>query len=112
MPYSTGDCGKFFPLSFILSLCTKPDFFVCISTAGEGLCGTCLVAMEKGAELLNPCLGVEEMITRGRPLSWRASCRAVVGFNNEGGTVRLRVQPQTQFEDEINPGVKSINRND
>ena len=85
MPFSTGDC------------------------AGEGLCGTCLVAVDQGADLLNPKEGVEDMITRGRPLSWRASCRAVVGPNNEGGTIRLRVQPQTGFEDEINPGVKSIN---
>ena len=97
------------------------SFFACALTfalviafvgdcAGEGLCGTCLVAIEKGADLLSPREGVEDMITRGRPLSWRASCRTVVGPKNEGGSIRLRVQPQTQFEDEINPGVKSIDR--
>lgn len=84
MPYATGDC------------------------AGEGLCGTCLVAVQKGAKLLNAKEGVEELITRGRPLSWRASCRTIVGPNNEGGKLRIRVQPQTDMEDEINPGVRPI----
>ena len=84
MPFATGDC------------------------AGEGLCGTCLVAVEQGSNLMSPKEGVEEMITRGRPLSWRASCRTVVGPNNEGGKIRVRVQPQTQFKDELDPGVKSI----
>ena len=85
MPYATGDC------------------------AGEGLCGTCLVAVEQGAKLLNRKEGVEELITQGRPLSWRASCRTIIGPNNEGGTIRIRVQPQTNMEDELNPGVKPIN---
>jgi len=66
----------------------------------------------EGVDLLNPKDGAEELITRGRPLSWRASCRAVVGSNNEGGTIQLRVQPQSNFEDELNPGVKSVKRND
>lgn len=84
MPYATGDC------------------------AGEGLCGTCLVAVDKGKDLLSAKEGVEEMITRGRPLSWRASCRTVIGPNNEGGVIRVRVQPQSEFEDELDPGVRSI----
>eukprot|EP00977_Amphora_coffeiformis_P001414 scaffold287_cov173-Amphora_coffeaeformis.AAC.28 len=86
MPYATGDC------------------------AGEGLCGTCLVAVNEGMDLLNPKDGAEELITRGRPLSWRASCRTVVGSNNEGGTIQVRVQPQSDFEDELNPRVKSVKR--
>ena len=90
MPYATGDC------------------------AGEGLCGTCLVAVEgdhrTSNKLLSPKEGAEEMITRGRPLSWRASCRTVVGPDNEGGTLRIRVQPQSEFEDELDPGVRSISR--
>jgi ferredoxin len=85
MPYATGDC------------------------AGEGLCGTCLVAVQQGADLLSPKQGVEELITRGRPLSWRASCRTIIGPNNEGGKIRIRVQPQTNMEDELNPGVKPLN---
>ena len=79
---------------------------------GEGLCGTCLIAVDEGSDILSPKGGAEELITRGRPLSWRASCRAVVGPKNEGGTLRVRVQPQSDFEDELNPGVKSVNRNE
>ena len=84
MPYATGDC------------------------AGEGMCGTCLVAIEQGKEFLSPKDSVETMITKGRPLSWRASCRTVVGFDNQPGTIRIRTQPQNNLQDEIDPGVRHL----
>ena len=85
MPFATGDC------------------------AGEGLCGTCLVAIERGQELLNhPKNPDEEMITRGRPLSWRASCRTIVGADNQPGTIVLRLKPQSQMSDELDRGVRPI----
>jgi hypothetical protein len=43
-------------------------------------------------------------------LSWRASCRAVVGVDNKPGTLRIKIHPQSDFEDELNPGVKSVLR--
>jgi ferredoxin len=84
MPFATGDCG------------------------GEGLCGTCLVNVKQGDELLGPKSMDEELVTRGRPTSWRASCRAVVGPDNQGGTIRLEIRPQSRFADELDPGVKSV----
>jgi ferredoxin len=85
MPFAKGDC------------------------AGEGLCGTCLVEVQEGEHLLSPKDSLEELITKGRPLKWRATCRTVVGPDNKPGCIRLRPKPQTQFADEINPGVKSVN---
>ena len=76
--------------------------------AGEGLCGTCLVQVEQGMDILSPKDRNEEMITRGRPLSWRASCRTVVGYDNQPGTLRIVTQPQNNFEDEIDRGVISL----
>lgn len=84
IPYATGDC------------------------AGEGLCGTCLVAVKEGVELLNPMSAQEKLITKGRPLSWRASCRAVVGADNKPGTLRIRIKPQSDYPDELDPGVRSL----
>lgn len=84
MPYSTGDC------------------------AGEGICGTCLVDVKEGADLLNPKDATEHFITKQRPGSWRAACRAVVGAENKPGTIRVCLHPQSLYDDELNPGVKSV----
>lgn len=84
MPFATGDC------------------------AGEGLCGTCLVAVREGMDLLNDRHPDEDLITRGRPASWRASCRAVVGADNKPGTVKVQVRPQSGYADELNPGVRKL----
>lgn len=84
MPFTTGDC------------------------AGEGLCGTCLVRVEEGMDLISPRDSLEELITKGRPSSWRASCRAVIGYENRPGTIRVHTQPQNGLEDEIDRGVQPI----
>lgn len=84
MPFSTGDC------------------------AGEGLCGTCLVKVEEGMDLMSPRDSLEELITKGRPSSWRASCRAVIGHENRPGTIRVHTQPQTGHQEEIDRGVQPI----
>jgi ferredoxin len=86
MPFATGDC------------------------AGEGLCGTCLVNILSGQEMLNTPVDQEQYITKGRPSSWRASCRTIVGADNKAGTLRVSVHPQTDFENELNPGVRSVSR--
>ena len=85
MPFSQGDC------------------------AGEGMCGTCLVDVKEGSENLNPQDGLEEMITKGRPTRWRASCRAIIGPDNKPGHLRISTMPQSASKDELNPGVRSIN---
>eukprot|EP00636_Phaeomonas_parva_P018050 CAMPEP_0118888348 /NCGR_PEP_ID=MMETSP1163-20130328/25674_1 /TAXON_ID=124430 /ORGANISM="Phaeomonas parva, Strain CCMP2877" /LENGTH=330 /DNA_ID=CAMNT_0006826911 /DNA_START=140 /DNA_END=1134 /DNA_ORIENTATION=- len=84
MPYATGDC------------------------AGEGLCGTCLVNVVRGGELLTPKDRNEELITKGRPLAWRAACRVYVGADNDAGTLEVQLQPQGRFDDELEPAVKSV----
>lgn len=84
MPYATGDC------------------------AGEGLCGTCLVNVLQGKEMLNHPSHMERLLLEGRPPSWRAACRAVVGSENQPGTLRISLHPQSRFEDELDPGVKKL----
>jgi ferredoxin len=77
-PFSTGDC------------------------AGEGICGTCLVAVKEGMDLLNEAHGDELLVTKNRPLSWRAACRVVVGADNKPGTIKIVLRPQSQYPDEVN----------
>ncbi|KAJ1624933.1 hypothetical protein T492DRAFT_598131, partial [Pavlovales sp. CCMP2436] len=69
--------------------------------ADEGLCGTCLAAITKGADLLSVPDSTEQLLLRKRPASWRAACRVVVGTKNEPGELCVRLAPQTQFEDEL-----------
>ena len=67
-----------------------------------------LVSVHEGTGLLDPKGPNEKLITKGRPISWRASCRAVVGFDNKPGAIKLSVKPQSRFEDELDPGVRSM----
>mmetsp|Transcript_3890 Transcript_3890/g.5094 ORF Transcript_3890/g.5094 Transcript_3890/m.5094 type:complete len:303 (+) Transcript_3890:26-934(+) len=87
-PYATGDCQ------------------------GEGICGTCLVKVNEGAASLSPKDPTESLITKGRPVTWRAACRCVVGADNTPATINIDLTPQSQFSDELAPPVKSVLRND
>jgi hypothetical protein len=69
-PSLTGDCG------------------------GESICGTCLVKVVQGMSHLNKIGPQESSMLTGRPESWRASCKTVVGADNqEGTTLRIRLHP-------------------
>ena len=79
-PHMTGNCG------------------------GEGICGTCLVAVREGMSHLNNIGPQEESILRGRPGNWRAACKTVVGADNEeDSTLRIRVHPQTAAAEDLHP---------
>jgi ferredoxin len=84
MPHATGNCS------------------------GDGLCGTCLVKVLEGQESLSPPSDMERLITKGRPNSWRAACRAVVGHENKEGHVRLQLHPQSDHGNQLDPGVRDI----
>jgi ferredoxin len=61
--------------------------------AGQGQCGMCTVSVTEGQELLNAKEDPEILLTKGRPLNWRASCRTVVGASNQSGRVCIRTTP-------------------
>mmetsp|Transcript_15530 Transcript_15530/g.62529 ORF Transcript_15530/g.62529 Transcript_15530/m.62529 type:complete len:198 (-) Transcript_15530:257-850(-) len=63
--------------------------------AGEGICGTCLVAVEAGAETLSAMDATEKVITKGRPATWRAACRCIVGAENQDARLKIRLRPQS-----------------
>jgi len=72
----------------------------------------CLVKVNEGAASLSPKDPTESLITKGRPVTWRAACRCVVGADNTPATINIDLTPQSQFSDELAPPVKSVLRND
>jgi len=71
-PYVTGNCG------------------------GEGICGTCLVEVVAGKELLNEPDRVESAALAKQPIRWRLSCRVIIGANNKPGKIEIKTIPQLQ----------------
>jgi hypothetical protein len=72
---------------------------------GEGICGTCLVAVRKGGmSHLNDIGPQESSILMGRPATWRAACKTIVGADNEEGTtLRVRLHPQSSQMENLLP---------
>eukprot|EP00978_Attheya_sp_CCMP212_P007282 scaffold16939_cov51-Attheya_sp.AAC.4 len=82
-PFATGNCG------------------------GEGICGTCLVSILGGWESLNKKGPQEQEITTGRPDLWRASCKTIIGADNKEATIRVKLHPQSEIQNELlHPGKK------
>ena len=69
---------------------------------GDGTCGTCLVSVVEGADLLSPPGRVEKaaLAKQRRPPRWRWSCCLFVGLGNKGGQLTVELRPQSLFEDE------------
>jgi len=73
-PYQTGNCG------------------------GDGTCGTCVVSILGGKDLINDRVRVEDMPLRklGAPPNYRWACRTLVGpANNDKGVLKIKLRPQT-----------------
>lgn len=67
--------------------------------AGEGTCGTCIVSVVSGSDLLNQRVRVEDAALRKQvaPPNWRWACRTIVGADGDrDGTVKIKLRPQTQ----------------
>jgi len=66
--------------------------------AGEGTCGTCVVQVLEGRDLLNPRKDVENkaLLKQGAPNNYRWSCRVAIGPDSErGGKVKIKLRPQS-----------------
>ena len=73
-PYETGNCG------------------------GDGTCGTCIVAITSGANLLNARVRSEDKALKIQAAApnWRWACRTLVAEDEDAeGEVKLRLRPQT-----------------
>lgn len=82
-PNLTGDCG------------------------GEGICGTCMVKVLQGMDHLSKVGPQESSLLQGRPESWRAACKTVVGSDNhQGSMLRIRLHPWAYKDEKDEKGLK------
>ena len=87
-PYERGDCG------------------------GEGSCGTCIVSILSGQELLNEKYRVEEkaLLAQNAPPNYRWACRVAIGEKEDSdenvSEVVVKLRPQTQLRGTISSNRK------
>jgi 2Fe-2S iron-sulfur cluster binding domain len=65
---------------------------------GEGICGTCLVQILSGSELLNPRVRVEDGALKAQlaPENYRWACRVQVAPDpTMSGTLKIKLRPQS-----------------
>lgn len=65
-----------------------------MNCGGGGSCGTCLVDIQEGADLLSEKTEAEGRFLKKRPESWRLACQTIVGNKENEGTVVVRTMPQ------------------
>ncbi|KAM7254549.1 hypothetical protein ACFE04_003929 [Oxalis oulophora] len=62
--------------------------------AGVGTCGTCMVEVVQGKELLNPRTDKENEKLKKKPKNWRLACQTTVGTPESRGLVVIQQLPE------------------
>ncbi|KAK6148834.1 hypothetical protein DH2020_016359 [Rehmannia glutinosa] len=62
--------------------------------AGGGTCGTCIVEVVEGKELLSPRTEKEKEKLKRHPKNWRLACQATVGKPDSRGLVVIQQLPE------------------
>ncbi|GLJ44208.1 hypothetical protein SUGI_0923030 [Cryptomeria japonica] len=65
-----------------------------MNCGGGGSCGTCLVEILQGEELLNERTSTEERYLKKKPETWRLACQTIVGNKENSGKVIVQRIPQ------------------
>lgn len=65
-----------------------------MNCGGGGNCGTCIVQIKEGAELLSGRTEVEEKKLQKNPGDWRLACQTIVGDKSNSGKVVVQRLPQ------------------
>ncbi|KAF2323436.1 hypothetical protein GH714_035449 [Hevea brasiliensis] len=65
-----------------------------LNCAGTGTCGTCMVEVIMGKELLNPRTDTEKEILKKKPKNWRLACQTTVGKTDSRGLVVIQQLPE------------------
>lgn len=61
---------------------------------GVGNCGTCIVEVQQGSELLSERTRVEEKKLNNKPANWRLACQTLVGDGENSGSITIGTKPQ------------------
>ncbi|CAH8378010.1 unnamed protein product [Eruca vesicaria subsp. sativa] len=65
-----------------------------MNCGGGGSCGTCIVEILDGRELLNERTDAENRYLKKKPESWRLACQTIVGNKENSGKVVVQRIPQ------------------
>ncbi|PIA64799.1 hypothetical protein AQUCO_00100341v1 [Aquilegia coerulea] len=65
-----------------------------LNCAGGGTCGTCMVEVVEGKELLNYRTDKEKEILKRKPKTWRLACQTIVGKPDSRGEVVIQQLPE------------------
>ncbi|KAL8138555.1 hypothetical protein V2J09_004556 [Rumex salicifolius] len=65
-----------------------------LNCAGGGTCGTCMVEVVEGRELLTPRTDKEKEILKKKPKNWRLACQTTVGTPDSRGLVVIQQLPE------------------
>lgn len=65
-----------------------------MNCGGGGSCGTCIVEILEGRELLNDRTDAEDRYLKKNPKSWRLACQTIVGNKSNFGKVVVQRLPQ------------------
>lgn len=61
---------------------------------GAGQCGTCIVEVREGSELLSERTSVEGKKLANKPKTYRLACQTLVGDGTNGGSITVATKPQ------------------
>lgn len=65
-----------------------------LNCSGTGTCGTCMVEVVEGKELLNPRTEKEKEKLKKKPRNWRLACQTTVGKPDSRGLVVIQQLPE------------------
>ncbi|XP_052208950.1 photosynthetic NDH subunit of subcomplex B 3, chloroplastic isoform X1 [Diospyros lotus] len=65
-----------------------------MNCGGGGSCGTCIVEIVNGKDLLNERTNTELRYLKKKPESWRLACQTIVGNKENSGKVVVQRLPQ------------------
>ncbi|ONK59444.1 uncharacterized protein A4U43_C08F6490 [Asparagus officinalis] len=65
-----------------------------MNCGGGGSCGTCIVEIVDGKDLLNERTDTERRYLKKKPESWRLACQTIVGNKENAGKVVVQRLPQ------------------
>ncbi|KFK29869.1 hypothetical protein AALP_AA7G189600 [Arabis alpina] len=65
-----------------------------MNCGGGGSCGTCIVEILDGRDLLNERTDTENKYLKKKPESWRLACQTIVGNKENSGKVVVQRIPQ------------------
>ncbi|CAN6199034.1 unnamed protein product [Urochloa humidicola] len=70
-----------------------------LNCSGGGVCGTCIVEVVQGKEMLSPKTEVEKEKLKRKPKTWRLACQATVGNADSTGQMVIQQLPEWKIHE-------------